>query len=244
MPAAVIGTVGTRVAGEDVKTDLTTPEAPDLHGLFAMMRERGVAACAMEVSSHALVMGRVDGVVFDVAVFTNLGRDHLDFHARPRGVLPRQGVPLHPRARPARAGQRRRRARPAAARESTIPVRTFSATGADADWRAIDVELAATGSRFVVRGPTARASRPGSRCPATSTSPTRSRRSRRAPRRGTTGRRGRRRHRRRCRRTRAAGAGRGRPGLRGRRRLRPQARRRRVGAADAPAPDRRAGCSW
>ena len=46
-----------------------------------MMRERGVEACAMEVSSHALVMGRVDGVVFDVAVFTNLGRDHLDFHA-------------------------------------------------------------------------------------------------------------------------------------------------------------------
>ncbi len=79
--AAAIGTVGTRVAGEDVKTALTTPEAPDLHGLFAMMRERGVEACAMEVSSHALVMGRVDGVVFDVAVFTNLGRDHLDFHA-------------------------------------------------------------------------------------------------------------------------------------------------------------------
>ncbi|MGZ5406093.1 MAG: Mur ligase family protein, partial [Nocardioides sp.] len=81
IPAAVIGTVGTRVAGEDVRTDLTTPEAPDLHGLFARMRERGVEACAMEVSSHALVMGRVDGVVFDVAVFTNLGRDHLDFHA-------------------------------------------------------------------------------------------------------------------------------------------------------------------
>ena len=44
------------------------------------MVERGVEACAMEVSSHALVMGRVDGVVFDVAVFLNLGRDHLDFH--------------------------------------------------------------------------------------------------------------------------------------------------------------------
>ena len=64
-----------------MKTALTTPEAPDLHALFALMREREVAACAMEVSSHALVMGRVDGVVFDVAVFLNLGRDHLDFHA-------------------------------------------------------------------------------------------------------------------------------------------------------------------
>src|SRR5699024_7945147 len=80
VPAAVIGTVGTLVLGEEIRTSLTTPEAPDLHALFARMHERGVTACAMEVSSHALVMGRVDGVVFDVAVFTNLGRDHLDFH--------------------------------------------------------------------------------------------------------------------------------------------------------------------
>ena len=79
--SAVVGTVGTRIAGTDLKTALTTPEAPDLHGLFALMREQGVACCAIEVSSHALVLGRVDGVVFDVAVFTNLGRDHLDFHA-------------------------------------------------------------------------------------------------------------------------------------------------------------------
>ena len=79
--AGAVGTLGTRIAGVEVKTALTTPEAPDLHALFAVMRERGVEACAMEVSSHALVMGRVDGVVFDVAVFTNLGRDHLDFHA-------------------------------------------------------------------------------------------------------------------------------------------------------------------
>ena len=90
IPAAVIGTVGTRVAGEDVKTTLTTPEAPDLHALFAMMRERDVEVCAMEVSSHALVMGRVDGVVFDVAVFLNLGRDHLDFH---RDVEPTTSTP-------------------------------------------------------------------------------------------------------------------------------------------------------
>ena len=79
--AGVIGTVGTRVAGQDVPSALTTPEAPELHALFAVMREREVEACAMEVSSHALVMGRVDGVRFDVAGFTNLGRDHLDFHA-------------------------------------------------------------------------------------------------------------------------------------------------------------------
>ena len=81
VPAGVVGTIGTRVAGEAVTSSLTTPEAPDLHALLAVMVERGVRCCAMEVSSHALVMGRVDGVVFDVAAFTNLGRDHLDFHA-------------------------------------------------------------------------------------------------------------------------------------------------------------------
>ena len=79
-PTGVIGTIGTRINGVDVATPLTTPEAPDLHGLFARMVEEGVRVCVMEVSSHALVLGRVDGVVFDVAVFLNLGRDHLDFH--------------------------------------------------------------------------------------------------------------------------------------------------------------------
>jgi UDP-N-acetylmuramoyl-L-alanyl-D-glutamate--2,6-diaminopimelate ligase len=78
---AVVGTNGTTIAGEPVGSLLTTPEAPELHALFAVMRERAVDVCAMEVSSHALVMGRVDGVVFDLGVFTNLGRDHLDFHA-------------------------------------------------------------------------------------------------------------------------------------------------------------------
>jgi UDP-N-acetylmuramoyl-L-alanyl-D-glutamate--2,6-diaminopimelate ligase len=77
---AVIGTNGASIGGSAIGSVLTTPEAPELHALFALMRERGVDVCAMEVSSHALVMGRVDGVVFDLAVFTNLGRDHLDFH--------------------------------------------------------------------------------------------------------------------------------------------------------------------
>ena len=59
----------------------TTPEATDLQALLAVMRERGVDAVAMEVSSHALALGRVDGTAYDVAVFTNLSQDHLDFHA-------------------------------------------------------------------------------------------------------------------------------------------------------------------
>ena len=151
--AGVIGTVGTRVAGRDVKTDLTTPEAPDLHGLFAMMREQGVEACAMEVSSHALVMGRVDGVVFDVAVFTNLGRDHLDFHADlEEYYLAKASLFTPERARLALVNVDDEHGRRLAG-ETTIPVRTWSAAGRDADWTAVDVELEATGSRFTVVAP-------------------------------------------------------------------------------------------
>lgn len=75
-----IGTIGTRIAGEPVATALTTPEAPDLQALFAVMLEAGVDAAAMEVSSHALALGRVAGTRFAVAAFTNLSQDHLDFH--------------------------------------------------------------------------------------------------------------------------------------------------------------------
>jgi UDP-N-acetylmuramoyl-L-alanyl-D-glutamate--2,6-diaminopimelate ligase len=76
----LVGTIETRVAGEAIASARTTPEATDLHALFALMRERDVDAVAMEVSSHALVLGRVDGITFDVAAFTNLSQDHLDFH--------------------------------------------------------------------------------------------------------------------------------------------------------------------
>ncbi|NPC95386.1 UDP-N-acetylmuramoyl-L-alanyl-D-glutamate--2,6-diaminopimelate ligase [Nocardioides sp. zg-DK7169] len=151
--AGVVGTVGTRIAGVDVPTTLTTPEAPDLHGLFALMRERDVAACAMEVSSHALVMGRVDGVVFDVAVFLNLGRDHLDFHGTVEEYYAaKASLFTSERARLGLVNvddEHGRRLRD----EAGIPVRTFSAAGADADWRAVDVELEAAGSRFTVLGP-------------------------------------------------------------------------------------------
>lgn len=77
----LIGTVGTRIGDDWVSSVRTTPEATDVHALLAVMREHGVSACAMEVSSHAMSYGRVDGVDFDVVGFTNLSRDHLDFHA-------------------------------------------------------------------------------------------------------------------------------------------------------------------
>lgn len=79
--AGVVGTTGASVAGEPIPLARTTPEAPDLHRLLARMRDGGVRGAALEVSSHALEQRRVDGVVFDVAVFTNLSQDHLDYHA-------------------------------------------------------------------------------------------------------------------------------------------------------------------
>ncbi len=155
--ASVIGTVGTRLAGTDLKTTLTTPEAPDLHALFALMRERRVTTCAMEVSSHALVMGRVDGVVFDVAVFTNLGRDHLDFHDGLEDYFAAKASLFTPER--SRLGlvniddEHGRRL----VDEATIPIRTFSLTGRDADWQAVEVVASATGSQFVIIGPDGRA---------------------------------------------------------------------------------------
>lgn len=76
----LIGTTGTKIKGEDVPTSLTTPEAPTLQALFARMAEEGVTHVVMEVSSHALMLGRVGGTLFDAAGFTNLSQDHLDFH--------------------------------------------------------------------------------------------------------------------------------------------------------------------
>ena len=78
--AGLIGTVGVRIDGVEVPSALTTPEAPDLQALLAVMAERGVDTAVMEVSSHALALGRVDGTAFAVGAFTNLSRDHLDFH--------------------------------------------------------------------------------------------------------------------------------------------------------------------
>ncbi|MHC9296900.1 UDP-N-acetylmuramoyl-L-alanyl-D-glutamate--2,6-diaminopimelate ligase [Mycobacterium sp. LTG2003] len=78
--AGLIGTVGVRIDGRAVPSALTTPEAPDLQALLAVMVEEGVDTVVMEVSSHALTLGRVDGIGFAIGGFTNLSRDHLDFH--------------------------------------------------------------------------------------------------------------------------------------------------------------------
>ncbi|WP_408607461.1 UDP-N-acetylmuramoyl-L-alanyl-D-glutamate--2,6-diaminopimelate ligase [Kitasatospora mediocidica] len=150
----VIGTVEMRVGTERIKSERTTPEATDLHAILAVMRERGADAVVMEVSSHALVYGRADGVHYDVAVFNNLTPEHLDFHPDMEDYY-RAKARLFEPAR-SRAGvvnlddpYGRR-----LAGEAVIPVTTFSATGdPDADWRALDVQLGPTGSTFRAVGP-------------------------------------------------------------------------------------------
>ncbi len=79
-PCGTMGTLGRGVHGCLEPTANTTPDALTVHRTFAEWRSQGLTAGIMEVSSHGLVQGRVDAVAFDVAVFTNLGRDHLDYH--------------------------------------------------------------------------------------------------------------------------------------------------------------------
>lgn len=76
----LIGTVETRIAEERLPSGRTTPESADVQALFARMRDEGVSAVTMEVSSHAIDLHRVDGIRFAVAAFTNLTQDHLDYH--------------------------------------------------------------------------------------------------------------------------------------------------------------------
>ncbi|MFF9317659.1 UDP-N-acetylmuramoyl-L-alanyl-D-glutamate--2,6-diaminopimelate ligase [Streptomyces sp. NPDC014735] len=150
----LIGTVETRIGDERIKSERTTPEATDLQALLAVMRERGVDAVTMEVSSHALVLGRVDGCVFDVAVFNNLSPEHMEFHSGMEDYFQAKAQLFTPRR--SRQGVvnfddaygRRLVA------EASVPVITFSAEGhPDADWRAEDVEVGPLGSTFTVVGP-------------------------------------------------------------------------------------------
>ncbi|MFI6346930.1 UDP-N-acetylmuramoyl-L-alanyl-D-glutamate--2,6-diaminopimelate ligase [Streptomyces sp. NPDC050560] len=150
----LIGTVETRIGEERLKSERTTPEATDLQALFAVMRERGVASVAMEVSSHALVLGRVDGCVFDVAVFTNLSPEHMEFHHGMEDYFQAKAQ-LFTKQR-SRAGvvniddEYGRRL----VDESEVPVTTYSAEGhPDADWRAEDVVVGPLHSTFTAVGP-------------------------------------------------------------------------------------------
>lgn len=152
----MVGTVETRVGADSWPSVRTTPEAPDLHRLLALMVERGVAACSMEVSSHALALHRVDGIVFDVVAFTNLSQDHLDFHPDLDSYFATKADLFTP-ARARRGvvcvddpwGRR-------LARETAIPVVTVASSSEytgepPADWTVTDRTVDPAGTSFTLR---------------------------------------------------------------------------------------------
>ena len=240
--AGLIGTVGVRIDGRDQPSALTTPEAPELQALLASMLEQGVDTVVMEVSSHALTLGRVDGVKFAVGGFTNLSRDHLDFHPTMEDYFDAKARLFDPKS-PTHAGvsvvcidDDAGRAMAAVAHN---PV-SVSATGRDADWRVENVRTVADSRRRpgVLRG------RPGRGAPRAADRVARPLQRRQLPagrgaarrRRGVT-RAGRARTAHRDR-SRAAGADRSRAGLSRAGRLRAQTRRTAGGARDAAGAGR------
>ena len=187
--AGLLGTVKQVVGGVEEEVERTTPEAIDLQRTFRRMLDAGDRACVMEVSSHALALGRADGIRFDVAAFTNLTQDHLDFHGDMEDYFAGQAAARSGRAeggrpRRRRGGQRRRplrrRASPpssASRRADLTPSRRSGADGRPA--RRATSTSTPTGTRFRCTGRAREAARSRCRCRATSTSRTPSPRSRR-----------------------------------------------------------------
>jgi len=170
----LLGTVTSIVGGEERPVQRTTPEAIDLQADFRAMLDSGDRACAMEVSSHALALGRAHGIKFAAAIFTNLTQDHLDFHetmedyyqAKRRLFLPDDGPP--PGVSVVNVGDAygRRLAReidgavtfavddPAAARGRDAD--DHDGDHPDADYRATDLRCDGAGCRFVLHTPVGR----------------------------------------------------------------------------------------
>ncbi|MRG61517.1 UDP-N-acetylmuramyl-tripeptide synthetase [Agromyces sp. CFH 90414] len=152
--AGLTSTAERRIGDEAVTSSLTTPEASELHALLARMREVGVSAVGVEVSAQAVSRHRVDGLVFDVAGFTNLTHDHLDDYAS-MGEYYEAKRELFAPSRARRAvvtvdsewGRR-------LADESPIPVTTLTTiAGVAADWHVAVGEQTATHTEFVLEGP-------------------------------------------------------------------------------------------
>ncbi|SDG56873.1 UDP-N-acetylmuramoyl-L-alanyl-D-glutamate--2,6-diaminopimelate ligase [Klenkia brasiliensis] len=162
--SGLIGTVQTRTRGTgpdgeprvtEISSTRTTPEAPDLHALLAGMRADGVRAVVMEVSSHALVLGRVGGVRFAAAGFTNFSRDHLDFHGDEESYFRAKALLFDGRAAVEVVDVDDAHAR-RLVHEGTVTVsgRGSEPPGSTAAWRATDVvAVPGGGSTFVLHTP-------------------------------------------------------------------------------------------
>jgi UDP-N-acetylmuramoyl-L-alanyl-D-glutamate--2,6-diaminopimelate ligase len=158
----LIGTIEILAGGEPIPSLLTTPESTDIHALLALMRDRGLDAASMEVSSHAVSFHRVDGVVFDVAGFTNLTQDHLDLHGTMEEYFQTKArLFTAQRARSAVVTVDDEWGRKLAA-AAEIPVTTLatalaagtgsgSAGGSGADWTVVNPAPRALGTEFVLR---------------------------------------------------------------------------------------------
>ena len=155
----LLGTLGVHLSasasGERIElpSSRTTPEATELQAILAVMREAGITHVAMEVSSHALALGRVNGLVYDLAIFTNLSQDHLDFHSNLESYFAAKQKLFDPeQARKGLVWLGDEWGRTLAAR-ARIPIVTFDSEGL-ADWTAVNIVSAATGtSTFEVHGP-------------------------------------------------------------------------------------------
>jgi UDP-N-acetylmuramoyl-L-alanyl-D-glutamate--2,6-diaminopimelate ligase len=164
----LIGTIGIRIDGAGIPSVLTTPEAPALQAMLGAMAERGVDTVVMEVSSHALTLGRVDGTGFAVGAFTNLSRDHLDFHPTMADYFEAKAVLFDPdsplRARVVVVCIDDDAGRAMAAR--AVDAITVSAAGQPAHWRAMNAApLGAGGQEFTVVDPAGVHHRVGIRLP-------------------------------------------------------------------------------
>ncbi|MEU6646805.1 UDP-N-acetylmuramoyl-L-alanyl-D-glutamate--2,6-diaminopimelate ligase [Saccharomonospora sp. NPDC046836] len=147
----LVGTIETRIAGERLASAFTTPEAPDLQALFAVMVEQGVTHVPMEVSSHALALGRVNGTRFTVGAFTNLSQDHLDFHRDMEEYFAAKSLLFDGRSTTEVAVV------DSAWGEQLVTPQTVTVStepGTDAAWRASDIAITATGEQsFVLHTP-------------------------------------------------------------------------------------------
>jgi len=159
--SGVIGTIEYRIGERKLKAPHTTPEAIDLHALFAEMLVEGVTHAAMEVSSHALSLHRVDGCPFEAAVFTNLTPEHLDFHQDMAAYLvAKQALFEDPQFLPA-SGRRANAINLDDEAGEEIAARALGDTltygfSPAAHCRADDVRLSATGTQFTVHHPVGR----------------------------------------------------------------------------------------